>query len=292
MRKYIWFALVLVLLGLFRLVMDAVPDWDGSFLKQLLVPLASLYLTIFSHQLTAIVLSGTIVLSGFVLLVRFRLAQFTPARRALQNAVMEIHQIETLGDGAERLRRLDRIFDLNPYLAREWRNYRRTLLVFPEADSPVWASVRPERYFSLKGLQRSGVDIGLMRSLPSYYVGFGLLFTFMGLVAGLYFASRGLMAADLAAARQSLIQLLHTSTFKFSTSVAGLAMSLLSAIYGRALISRLEQGLDDLCNGLEAVLQPVPAYLNTRIHGWTLEPDATINESPDNRPVKLKRAAE
>jgi hypothetical protein len=268
MRKYIWsVGILVILIVLIRLMVDAFTAWDESYLKQVLVPIASVYLTVFSHQVTAVLLTGVMMLSGVAILVWLQFGQFAPAVRALRSAAVEIQRAELPGGGAERVLRFDRIFEVNPYLARDWRNYRRTLLVSPEVGATVWASVRPERYFTLNSLQRSGVDIGLLRSLPGYYVGFGLLFTFMGLVAGLYFASRGLMAADLAAARQSLIALLHASTFKFSTSVAGLMMSLLFSIYGRALIARLNRELGDFCDRLEAVFPPAPAHLIETVTG-------------------------
>jgi hypothetical protein len=62
-----------------------------------------------------------------------------------------------------------------------------------------------------------------------------------------------------------LIALLHASTFKFSTSVAGLMMSLLFSIYGRALIARLDRELDDLCDRLEVVFPPAPAPLTETV---------------------------
>jgi len=280
MRKYVWSVGILFLLAvLIRLTMDASTAWDTSLLKRALVPIASVYLTVFSHQLTAVLLTSVMILSGVAILLWFRLGQFAPAIRALRRAAVEVQQAAALGDGAQQMRRIDLMLDANPYLVRAWRNYRRTLLVSPEAGGAASASVRPERYFNLNSLERGGVDIGLLRSLPSYYVGFGLLFTFMGLVAGLYFASRGLMAADLATARQSLIALLHASTFKFSTSVAGLMMSLLFSIYGRTLIAQLDRTLDDLCDRLEEVFPPAPAHLSEMVARGTA-------------PVKFDRAAE
>ncbi len=73
----------------------------------------------------------------------------------------------------------------------------------------------------------------LMQALPGYYISVGLLLTFLGLVVALYFAARGFRTGDVNEARQAIVQLLNASSFKFLTSVAALAASLLVSIYFR-----------------------------------------------------------
>jgi hypothetical protein len=291
MRRFIWSVVILLALAvIIRLTIDAFSNWNESYLKQVLVPIASAYLLIFGHQLTAVLLSGVMIISGIALLVWLWLGQFAPAARALRSTNTDIQRIERISNGVEQVRRLDGIFAANPYLLRDWHNYRLMLLAPPEARASMWGAARPERYFRLSSLQRSGVDIALVRSLPNYFVGFGLLFTFMGLVAGLYFASRGLMAADLSAARESLIQLLHTSTFKFSSSVAGLAMSLLFSICGRFMITRLDRQIDDLCHELEEIFSKLPAHEFGIKVGLAEEPRASATGAFRDELPPVKRA--
>src|SRR5947209_8612679 len=144
MRRY-FFTLVglLLLAALIRLGTNVSGGWDESILKHLLVPIASMYLAIFSHPLTAVCISGAMIGSGFAILAWFRFGQFAPAMRALRNASKEIGQLEADRDGPLQLRLLDRVLEANRYLARSWRRYRTTLLVPTDVDSGMWSSARP-----------------------------------------------------------------------------------------------------------------------------------------------------
>ena len=89
-----------------------------------------------------------------------------------------------------------------------------------------------------------------MQALPNYFVGLGLVLTFLGLIAGLYFASRGMRTADMIEARAALVHLLNSATFKFLTSVAGISMSLIVSLTFR-IGQFLRLRLDLLCDRIE-----------------------------------------
>ncbi len=59
-------------------------------------------------------------------------------------------------------------------------------------------------------------------AMPSYFTMIGLILTFAGLVAALYFAARGFRTGNPEEAQLAIVQLLHASSFKFLTSVAAL----------------------------------------------------------------------
>ena len=100
--------------------------------------------------------------------------------------------------------------------------------------------------------------------MPNYLVGLGLLFTFAGLVAALYFASGGVVAPSIQEAQDSLRHLLAAATFKFVTSIAGLGASIVYSSREKTQLYRLGQRLDALCTALEQRLVPVtPEYLGT-----------------------------
>ncbi len=84
------------------------------------------------------------------------------------------------------------------------------------------ARFSPSRYFDIKSLQLAGLRLRMFLGLPNDFVGIGLVFTFLGLVAGLYFASQSMMSPDIGAARDALVLLLHAATFKFLTSITGI----------------------------------------------------------------------
>ena len=87
--------------------------------------------------------------------------------------------------------------------------------------------------------------------LPNYFVGAGLLLTFIGLVAAIFFASQGVASGSVEEAKTALQNLLHAATFKFMTSIAGLGVSILLSISYRSSIQFLERRFDKLCEAIE-----------------------------------------
>ena len=87
-----------------------------------------------------------------------------------------------LPDVAESMRQ-------RPVLQHAWLEFEETLIK-PEPDEPqvVQNTARPSEYFNHEA---SGLTFPIFHALPNYFVGFGLLFTFLGIVAALYFASKG-----------------------------------------------------------------------------------------------------
>jgi hypothetical protein len=83
-------------------------------------------------------------------------------------------------------------------------------------------------------------------------VGVGLLLTFFGLVSALYFATQGIAEGiDFDQTQSALRDLLHAASFKFYTSVAGLACSIALGLLIRWGASLVENGFDRLSEALE-----------------------------------------
>jgi uncharacterized protein YoxC len=83
-------------------------------------------------------------------------------------------------------------------------------------------------------------------------VGVGLLLTFFGLVSALYFATQGIAEGiDFDQTQSALRDLLHAASFKFYTSVAGLACSIALGLLIRWGASLVENAFDRLSEALE-----------------------------------------
>jgi hypothetical protein len=83
-------------------------------------------------------------------------------------------------------------------------------------------------------------------------VGVGLLLTFFDLVSELYFATQGIAEGiDFDQTQSALRDLLHAASFKFYTSVAGLACSIALGLLIRWGASLVENGFDRLSEALE-----------------------------------------
>jgi hypothetical protein len=146
--------------------------------------------------------------------------------------------------------------------------------MFLTAWSALQAQVRredaiPDRPFSSFAASdptvTDGDQRGLMAALPGYFTSLGLIFTFMGLVAALYFAAAGFRSGNVEDARSSIMQLLNASSFKFLTSVSALGSALLISIIHRYAQSRLRNAANETLGLIESYLalwrqaSPAPA---------------------------------
>jgi len=126
------------------------------------------------------------------------------------------------------------------------------------------ATRRPREDLNESILTGAGINLRFYTAVPNYLVGLGLLFTFAGLVAALYFASAGVAAPSIQEAQGALRHLLAAATFKFVTSIAGLGASIVYSSREKAQLYRFGHRLDTLCTALEQRLVPVtPEYLGT-----------------------------
>ena len=209
--------------------------WDT--LHTLIAPLARVYLSMFGSPATAILLAGGLVLAGILLVLWFVFLKVRPMLSQLNRLASDCARAPVQGGHGEGL---DRV--LGPsFLGPDWRAWRAS------GDS----GARPSAYITLASLERSGLRLGLMQALPNYFVGLGLVMTFLGLIAGLYFASQGMRTADMVEARAALVHLLNSATFKFLTSVAGISMSLIVSLTFRISVESLRLRLDLLCDRIE-----------------------------------------
>ena len=155
------------------------------------------------------------------------------------------------------------------FLGSDWRAWRA-------ACAGEAGGIRPSSFITLHSLERLGLRLGLMQALPNYFVGLGLVMTFLGLIAGLHFASRGMQTADMVEARGALVHLLNSATFKFLTSVAGIAMSLVLSLVFRICVQSLHTRMSELCDRIEAVT--AEAVLAAAAPAAPLRPDSQLAE--------------
>jgi hypothetical protein len=117
----------------------------------------------------------------------------------------------------------------NRTISAAWQEFRKTLIFKGNQSTPVvFASVRPSAFFNPRGLL---VQYDFVRSVPNYFVGLGLLGTFIGLIAALTFSTKSLTeAVDQNTIKEALNQLLTTAAAKFYISAAGLVASLVLSL--------------------------------------------------------------
>ncbi len=216
----------------------------GAGLKQWLIPVATLYLDTFNNPTTALVLSFAMAAAGLAIIVFFWVKRFQPVNSELRWVLRKLKIAKGEAGSQQAFDAADEIFATSDLLARHWRSFRTQIA--RSADGTHMRFAEPSERFSLSNIRLAGRSASAMRAFSGDFVGIGLVFTFLGLVAGLYFAGRSMLSADLGAAREALIQLLHASTFKFLTSIMGIGMSLVLTWANRIFVSSTEEELDEL----------------------------------------------
>lgn len=204
-------------------------------------------------------LSALIAGGALAIWIDFRIRHAAPVLRGLDDAIAAVEESE--GQGGFR-RRFGAVFQRladNPVIGEVWRGYAATIAPAPGQEDALGYTRRPQESFNESLLAHAGINLRFYNAVPNFLVGAGLLFTFLGLVAALYFASRGVAAAEVQEAQRALRELLSAATFKFVTSIAGLGSSMLFSWREKALLHRIHRRFARLCTALEARMVPLTA---------------------------------
>jgi hypothetical protein len=250
-RRYVLLGILLVAAPLLIRILSASAGDSQDTMKAMFIPVARLYLYIFNSEMTAVYLCLGMVVAGLGIVAYFWWQRIAPALHDLRTVTTQLRAIDSKMTGEAKLAAIDAAMSPFKLVSHSWFLYKATLI---SQDGRIVSQFQPATYFNLRMLEQAGVRLRWFMSLPNDFVGLGLVFTFLGLVAGLYFASRSMMSADLKTARDALVQLLHAATFKFLTSITGIGMSLLISVIQRLMLDRLDARLSELQYALEALL--------------------------------------
>lgn len=144
------------------------------------------------------------------------------------------------------------------FLGEPWRQFRQTLLLPRRPGEPIRATQRPAEWFNV-GLLRGpglGVDLRYHAAMPNLLVGAGLLFTFLGLAVALA-GAKDIVTGETLARNEALRTLLATASFKFITSLVGMLLSILYALFRKSRLHRVERTLDGLQASIEKLMPVV-----------------------------------
>jgi hypothetical protein len=119
-------------------------------------------------------------------------------------------------------------------------------------------TVRPQSIINLAHGRERLFGLKMINAIPGFFVGLGLLLTFIGLVLALYRAAGSTGAGSADAMTKSLSDLLHAATFKFSTSIAGLGASLALSLLFRIFQIWIEGAFERFGRALEVRMRYQP----------------------------------
>ncbi len=215
-------------------------------------PAIARFLDHFSDSLVPLRLSFAIV--GAALILLFALVAWSAA--AWVRICRVRRSVRACGTGVEfkrNLRRVDAALSASVF-ATTWIEYRECL---KEEETCVLYPRRPEEYFGIHAIASASFPARFFAAAHGYFVGVGLLCTFIGLVAALKFSAAGVASSDIAVAKQALNSLLSAASFKFMTSIAGLGCSLLLSIAARSAAYLIESEARGLAADLERGMAPI-----------------------------------
>ena len=134
-----------------------------------------------------------------------------------------------------------------------WREFDETL-VKPEANSTgqvITNTVRPGVFLNADLTRSHSFGLKMMPSIPGYFVGVGLLLTFIGLVLALDTAGRAVASENADAMQDATKELLRVASFKFATSIAGLGSSIILGFVFRSIGIIIDGSFTRLCDEVE-----------------------------------------
>ncbi|WP_128935497.1 anti-phage ZorAB system protein ZorA [Bradyrhizobium zhanjiangense] len=207
----------------------------------------------------AYALASEIVRCAVAIAFALLLGDVVPVRFLLWRARRKVEKLKDQKEFEANYDALNQSLAIDPLIGAAWFAYSKTQ-VSEKVNGRVirFATVRPQSFFN-SGLAREHMfSLRLMPSIPGYFVGLGLLLTFIGLVIALSKASHG-TGASANDMTQSLRELLNAATFKFSTSIAGLFSSIALSIFFRSYGILIDMGFDRFCRALEARTSAVSA---------------------------------
>jgi hypothetical protein len=170
-------------------------------------------------------------------------------------ARLRLNGHKSLQDFEANFDKVSRILSDDLLLSDTWLAYSKTF-VRDQSKNKVqyFATIRPQGFFNGSVARDHMFGLRLMPSVPGYFVGLGLLLTFVGLVIALYKAAHG-VAASADEMSASLKDLLNAATFKFATSIAGLFASLMLSLLFRTYNILIERAFERFCRALEPRLR-------------------------------------
>ena len=129
-----------------------------------------------------------------------------------------------------------------------WSEFDETVIIDTDSNS-ITTTKRPNDYFNEYSIISPRINLRLLHAAPNYLVGVGLLFTFLGLIAGIHFAALGLGSAD--GGQQALKNLLQMASVKFWSSIVGLLSSIILSVMQKHWLNNLNKKIYAICRKIE-----------------------------------------
>lgn len=208
-------------------------------------------------SVTGVEIAVAIIVAIFLVITVRMMVELTPRRGKLREAVAQLKRFESEAEFADGFEDFNAWAEQHPLLDHSWREFVETLIMPREGEPHRIGNVLPaEDAFSRQSVLR-GVNLRFYASFPNVLTGLGILGTFIGLVAGISLAGRGLQSPSLEEMRQALAGLLEGASLAFFTSIAGLSCSIVFNGIEKRQVNTIDNLLRRWCSALDALVHRV-----------------------------------
>lgn len=140
-------------------------------------------------------------------------------------------------------------------IGHAWKEFDETLL---KGGTVIGNTVRPSSFINVGIAREKFFGLKLMPSIPGYFVGIGLLLTFIGIVLALSKAGEATASGNSDEMQAAMADLLRIASFKFSTSIAGLGASIVLAFFFKVFTICIEVAFSVFNDAVEQHLRYTP----------------------------------
>jgi hypothetical protein len=198
--------------------------------------------------------------------------RLSATRQDIERGLTILQQVPSRTSFFEQFEAVGDQFARQPLFANAWSEFAK-IVILDSARQLVRITRRPHEFFDERSLLAPRINLRLYMALPSYLVSLGLFFTFIGLVAAISIAAKGLGAGDVNATQAALVQLLDVASLKFISSVAGISLSIILSFTQKSMLNRASQRIHQFCDAIEARTQLVTT--EQLLHQWMIAQEQT-----------------
>lgn len=235
------------------LYLPILSEWgNGGLVVQVLSEVAAGRYDDVSTRPFAFALASSIVATAGGLALAFAVSDVLIVRLVLWSVKRAVRRAKTRVDFKVQFPQIRKIIASDALIGTAWDDFANTCVVRERNSEPVLAATRPQAFLNIGIARERLFSLKLMPAIPGYFVGLGLLLTFIGLVIALSKAAGTAAGGDAKEVTASLGDLLNAATFKFSTSIAGLFSSIALSLLFRVYAISIERGFDELAGSIEA----------------------------------------
>lgn len=184
-------------------------------------------------------------------------ARLNGVRQAVHRATRLVAEIGNTQGFYTQFETLSDQFAGQKLFSRPWAEFAKTVVIDSSREL-VRITRRPQEFFHQSSLLAPRINLRQYSAMPGYLISLGLFFTFIGLVAAISVAARGLgQSSDVVQTQAALVQLLDIASVKFISSVAGISLSIVLSFVQKAWLNRAINDIHHFCETVETRTQLV-----------------------------------